>query len=124
MDRRGAYFALYHDVLLSVAGVLSVACFITQSTAILVALLGLVIWLAISEIFAHKLFKIPRRLIGFSLNTIFILFFVFLDTALAMAIPNPGAVLLKPAIAVAITLITMNFMLMMLKDAVKLRIVK
>jgi len=121
---RGAYFVLYHDVLLTAAGVLSVACFITQSTAILMALLGLVIWSAISEVFVYKLFKISRRLIGSSLDAIFVLFFVFLDTALAMTIPNPGAVLLKPALAVAVTLITMNFILMMLKDATRLRIVK
>jgi len=111
MGRRGAFFVLYHDVFLDVAGMLSVACLITQSTTILVALGGLVIWSVISEVFVYKLLKIPRWVIGVSLSVMLILFLVFFFTASAMAIPNPEAVLLKPALAVIITLLTMFFML-------------
>jgi len=124
MGRRGAFFALYHDVLLDAAGMLSVACLITQSTTILAALGGLVIWSAISEVFVYKLLKIPRQVIGVSLSAMLILFLVFLFTAFTMAIPNPEAVLLKPALAVTITLFTMLLMLDTLKDAARLRIVK
>ena len=111
MGRRGAFFVLYHNALLTTAGVLGVVCAITQSTTVLAIAFTLVVLAPINEVIIYKLYKIPRWVIRLSIDDMFFLFYIFFLTVTTVYMPDPYAVFLKPAFAVVITLLTMFFML-------------
>ena len=111
MGRRGVYFVLYHDALISAVGVLGVACAITQSTTMLAIAFTMVVLAPINEAIIYKLYKIPRWVIRFSIYDMFFLFLIFFITVITVYMPDPYAVFFKPAFAVIITLFTMLFMI-------------
>jgi predicted Abi (CAAX) family protease len=127
MGRRGAFFVLYHNALLTAAGMLGVVCAIMQSTTILDVIALIMILAPINEAIIYKLYKIPRSVFWYSLYDMFILFYIFFLTSITVFTPDPYAVFYKPAFAAVITLLTMFFMLDIIEVldlATRLHIVK
>ena len=111
MGKRGVYFVLYHDILISTTGILGVACAITQSIAILAVVFTLVVLAPINEAIIYKLYKIPRWVIRFSIDDMVFLLAISFLTTVTVYMPDPYAVFFKPAFAVIITLFTMLFII-------------
>jgi len=124
MGRKGAYFVLYHDALIFTAAVLSTACVVTQSTAVLDAMWLMMVLALVNEALIYKLYKIPRRVINHSLSTMIIMFSLFIAATNTVYLTGIYAVFFKPAFACALTVLTAIFMIIMLDDTALLRIVK